>query len=652
MVADACVHSAVPKEGRAMCRASAIRMIVVAFSWILAVPSVWAQQASGIAGLVRDTSGAVLPGVTVEAASPALIEKVRTVVTDGQGRYNITDLRSGTYSVTFSLPGFNTLKREGLQLTAGFTAAVNVDMQVGAIEETVTVNAASPLVDVRNVRQQRVISDQLLDALPVGQKSMVRILNVTRGFSAMPDVGGSRGTYQSNFPTASFRGKANMNKTTVDGMRTNTIESTSQSGYFPNSGMVEEVTLETAAGSAESTAAGAVVNFVPKDGGNTFKGSLWGLFGDNKLQSDNLSDALRARGLSTVNKILDIWDHGGSFGGPIRKDRIWFLTAHRWEGIKLQLPGVFYNQTQGTPFYTPDPGRPGDRDEHFRSHAARVTWQVSPRNKVSGWADVQENQVAFYAPNVAPEALLELHLSEGVYQTNWSSPVTSRLLLDAGASFSIYHWPVHRRPGVGADDISIVDLQRGFRYNAAVFQYGGPKISNRFAQRFSVSYVTGSHALKAGMYTDEAFRDVTLEVNGDVAYRFLGAVPAGVDQYATPYRQRETQKADLGLYVQDQWSFSRLTLNVGLRLDYFNAYVPEQHVPAGPWVPARDFAPVHGVPEWTDVNPRLGVAYDLFGNGRTALKTFIGRYMGQLTATIGNANNPMVTSVNTVQRTW
>src|SRR5262245_65758133 len=117
MVADACVHSAVATEGRAMCRASAIRMIVVAVSWILAVPSVWAQQASGIAGLVRDTSGAVLPGVTVEAASPALIEKVRTVVTDGQGRYNITDLRSGTYRVTFSLPGFNTLKLEDLQIT-------------------------------------------------------------------------------------------------------------------------------------------------------------------------------------------------------------------------------------------------------------------------------------------------------------------------------------------------------------------------------------------------------------------------------------------------------------------------------------------------------------------------------------------------------
>ena len=616
------------------------------------VSGAFAQQASGIAGLVRDTSGAVLPGVTVEAASPALIEKVRSGVTDGQGRYNITDLRPGTYLVTFTLAGFNTSRREGIQLTAGFTATVNVDMQVGAVEETVTVTGASPLVDVRNVRQQQVVSDELLDALPVGQKSMVMLLNLTPGFSSMPDVGGSRGIYQSSFINAAFRGKSNLNKTTMDGMRTNTVEGTSQSGYFPNAAMVEEITLETAAGSAESTAAGAVVNFVPKDGGNTFSGTLSGLFGDENLQSDNLTDELRARGLTTVNKILDIWEYGGSFGGPLRKDRLWFVTAHRWMGIRNQLP-LAYNLTQGTPFYTPDPARPGDRDEHFRSNAVRLTWQVSPRNKLNGLVDIQENRTVFFSPSTAPEALLDFDFAPvGLYQATWNSPITNKLLVDAGASFSFFNWPVRRRPGVNPDHISILDLQQGLRYNAVAFNYGEPKISHRFSQRFAVSYVTGSHALKAGMYIDEAIRELGREVNGDVSYRFLGTVPSAVEQYATPYLQREIQKADLGIYVQDQWSLKRLTLNAGLRLDYINVYIPEQHVPAGPWVAARDFSALHGVPEWTDINPRLGVAYDLFGNGRTPVKVFIGRYMGQLTATITDANNPMVTSVNTVQRTW
>jgi len=147
-----------------------LHVAVLLCTLILAAPAL-AQQASGIAGLVRDSSGAVLPGVTVEAASPALIEKVRTAVTDAQGRFNIVNLRPGTYVVTFSLPGFNSVKREGIQLTAGFTAAVNADMQVGALEETITVSGETPLIDTQNTRQQKVLSSELLEALPSGQKT-------------------------------------------------------------------------------------------------------------------------------------------------------------------------------------------------------------------------------------------------------------------------------------------------------------------------------------------------------------------------------------------------------------------------------------------------------------------------------------------------
>src|SRR5688572_31275398 len=130
-----------------------------------------AYAQASIAGAVRDTSGAVLPGVTVEAASPALIEKVRSVVTDGEGRYNIVDLRPGTYTVTFSLPGFTGFRREGIVLTAGFTATVNADMQVGAVEETITVTGETPLVDTQNVRRQTAVSDQMLDTLRPARKT-------------------------------------------------------------------------------------------------------------------------------------------------------------------------------------------------------------------------------------------------------------------------------------------------------------------------------------------------------------------------------------------------------------------------------------------------------------------------------------------------
>ena len=173
------------------------------FTCVLLLSPAWAQT-SGIAGVVRDTSQAVLPGVTVEASSPALIEKVRTVVTDNQGRYRIVDLRPGTYTVTFNLPWLQRRRRrEGVSnMTTGFTATVNADLAVGALEETITVTGASPLVDTQNVRTQTVASDELLDVLPTGTNTLTALVKLTPGLGPPPqargDVGGSTGYYWAN----------------------------------------------------------------------------------------------------------------------------------------------------------------------------------------------------------------------------------------------------------------------------------------------------------------------------------------------------------------------------------------------------------------------------------------------------------------------
>ena len=179
-----------------------VRSSAVVVGCLLLSTPAWAQEASGIAGVVKDTSGAVLPGVTVEAASPALIEKIRTTVTDGEGRYNIIDLRPGTYSVTFSLSGFRTVKRDGIEIPTGFTATVNGDLPVGALEETITVSGAAPLVDTQNVRKQIVASRELLDALPTSTKHVNTLVTLTPGFTGITDVGGR---YQSE--PGSFHGK-------------------------------------------------------------------------------------------------------------------------------------------------------------------------------------------------------------------------------------------------------------------------------------------------------------------------------------------------------------------------------------------------------------------------------------------------------------
>ena len=637
------------------------RIIVAAGSLLVLIPTNASAQTagSGIAGTVRDASGGVLPGVTVEAASPALIEKARTVFTDADGLYNIVDLRPGDYVVTFTLAGFNTIRREGIRLTAGFTATVNADLPLGALEETITVTGASPLVDTRNVRQQSVITSELLETLPSAGKGIGSLIRLIPGMTGGSDSGGASGIYSSNTAaTATVHGKGSF-KLSYDGMQTNNMSGTGNVSYVINPATVQETTIETGGISAESNASGGSVNMVPREGGNLFSFSLDGMFSNDSLQGTNLSDDLLARGVSTTNKVLNLYDVNPTAGGPLRRDRLWFFAATRFSGSKNQVPGVYFNKTQGTPFYTPDLDRPAFRKEWLKSQALRLTWQLSPRNKLNAFADVQSYHVRGRGAFTAPESHSCWDFaSAGLYQVSWSAPLTSRFLLEAGASLTRGDFPCTREQltdifgfVVSPTDVSILEATTGFRYNAAA-GYSNKNDHDRYAQRLSVSYVTGSHTFKAGMQLQQGVLNTDREVNNDVNYTFVGGIPAQITQWATPWLQKNRMKADLGVFVQDQWVFRRLTLNYGLRLDYFNGYVPEQHVPSARFIGSRDFAPVHKVPEWTDLNPRVGGSYNLFGDGRTALKASLGRYVSRQSMVVATSNNPIATSINSVNRAW
>jgi len=641
-----------------------VRQRVVGFSFavlvgLLSPLTAEAQQAGGIAGLVRDTSGAVLPGVTVEAASPALIEKVRSAATDDAGRYSLTDLRPGTYVVTFALSGFSSVKRDGIVLTAGFTATVNADLQVGTVSETITVSGASPLVDTQNSRQQTVVSTELLSALPTSSKSIANLATLIPGYTVAPDVGGSTGLYGAN-NTGQMHGKTGA-KVGFDGLNTRApMAGGTSPGYVPNPAAAEEVAIATGATLAESSQS-LSINMIPKEGGNTFKSEFSGSYANGSMQADNLTDELRARGSTTGAKVLNFYDVSTTIGGPIKRDKLWFFAEGHALGIKNQLPGVYFNKTKGTAFYTPDLSQPAYFLEWLQSGGSRVTWQASNKNKVSVNFDVEgffnRGRGRFESPE-AYSAQFNLW-PQWILQGTWNSPVTGKLLLEAGVSYTANRWP-YPSPGdtnrpqfaaLSTSDIAIRELSTGFVYNAK--QYYLPQDDEPTgAERFTMSYITGTHAIKAGIQLEQLRSTTSIGTmpNQSVTYAFLRGVPNLILQYA-PALETD-QSRDLGLFVQDRWTIKRLTLNYGLRFEWLNGFVPAQDVPATRFLGERVFAPVHDIPNWTDLDPRIGVSYSLFGSGRTVVRASIGRYTEPTGVAMAQANNPLRTTTNVVTRTW
>src|SRR6185503_12328687 len=272
----------------------ACRAATAAFVILLAPAVVWAQAT--ITGTVKDTSGALLPGVTVEASSPALIEKVRTAVSDGTGQYRIEDLRPGIYTVNFTLTGFSAFRREGIELTGSFTATVNADMKVGALEETVTVTGESPIVDVQSARRQTVITSEVLRAIPTVRSYNALVGVVPGGVTNTNDVANPPGGNQ-------------------------------PPGFSVDVGNSEEISFTTSGGLGESETGGMVMNVVPKTGGNTLHGSAFYSGSGKNLQADNSGGKVAA-----PTPLTKVYDVNGAVGGPILKDRLWYFATARTQG--------------------------------------------------------------------------------------------------------------------------------------------------------------------------------------------------------------------------------------------------------------------------------------------------------------------------------
>jgi len=636
-----------------------VAAVVIACALLCLPALVVAQAGSAITGVVRDGSGAVLPGVTVEASSPALIEGSRTVVTDDQGVFRIVDLRPGSYKVTFTLQGFRSLVRDGIVLTAAFTATVNGSLDVGAIQETVTVSGEAPIVDTQNVASREVFTREAVDALPIARTTgawgvLIPAIRQPIATDAGATGGADVGSTQSERSQAQItvHGGTSDIRVVRDGME-------AMSGvYSMNRLDTQEVTVQMGGNPAEAETGGVRINIVPREGANNLFGNFELDGTTDALQGKNIDDALRARGLVGTPYVKGAYNVGGSLGGPVRSDKLWFFGSYRKWGSELWLPGKYFNKTQGTPLYTADSGRPAFSNDYYSSVTSRLTWSATRKQKFSVSFEYANNcncVIRLIALNRAPEATADHKYDHRVPQAAWQYAKSSRLLFEGG--FAWYRGVGDAVPvvGVKANDVAIRELATDFRWNAradnigATGAYWHRTMQDNISERFNVSYVTGSHNIKTGLWVQQWPNDAEYVVNGGMLENYQNGVPVSVVLYASPQDQK-TLANNIGLYAQDQWTLRRLTLNLGVRFDSYRGHALDVDAPAGQWVPARHFDGTGDLTNLKDVNPRLGASFDLFGDGRTAVKAFLGRFIVGQNGDV--PSQPAAAVVTSATRTW
>ncbi|HEY6509900.1 MAG TPA: carboxypeptidase regulatory-like domain-containing protein, partial [Vicinamibacterales bacterium] len=672
------------------------------------LPGVVFAQAT-ISGVIRDASDAVLPGVTVEATSPVLIEKARTVVSDGTGQYRMTDLLPGSYVLTFSLQGFTTVKREGLQVSGSGVTTVNVAMRVGELQETVTVTGESPIVDTQSVRREVVLNSETLSTLPA-----------TRGYgsalAAVPalNIGGVAGAGASTAPTTpsmmfftAHGGASGEGRVLTNGM---TVAAPFGGGGVSDvtydMANAEEMQVLISGGLGEAETGGPSINIVPRSGGNQFRGSAFYSQSGDWATSNNLDDELRGYGITQPPTLRSNWDASFSLGGPIVRDRLWFFGNLRGWGNAAVVTGIFANGYAGDAShwdYAVDQSIEARQPEARKIFAGRLTGQVTPRNRVTFSHDYQRrcggsslmpggdgcrqagatwvgSGRTFGADTVSPETFPGYHnFPYNTTQVTHSAPVSSRLLFEAGYSRFAYGYA---RFGMAAPD-ALMDLvpvteQTGI-YGRPNFSYRGVfdpldfGFNNNNALqstwRAAVSYVTGAHNMKVGY--QGSFQEVhngRVPNHTQLRYTFNNAAPAtasctvqggtrlcpvAVSYFLSPRWDQHDRTQTFALYAQDQWTIRRLTLQAALRYDRAWSWAPAEGngtTQTSPFNPQPiSFERTVGVHGYNDLTPRIGIAYDVFGTGKTALKVNVGKYVEAATGdSIYSSMNPAARIVTRV----
>jgi Carboxypeptidase regulatory-like domain len=629
--------------------------VLAAAAWLL-LPSLALAQ-STISGVVKDSTGSAVAGASVEVASEVLIERVRNATTSNDGRYTIIDLRPGTYLVTVTAPGFATVKQQ-VEVPANVSVPVDAELKVGSVRDTVTVEARVATVDVENAAHPETLTRTEMDDLPTGRYMQSIGSYVSGAHLNLPDIGGSQQIEQNYI---SVHGNGSVHDTyLIDGILVNTTYADGQIQQYIDNGMVQESTYQSSNVGAEVSAGGMYTNLIPKEGGNAFHGQMFAGGSSGSWQSTNVDANLIARGVTGQDAIVKITDFDGSIGGPIKKDKVWFLLTGRSQTTFTQAANSTYPN-----------GSPGIQDGGIYAGSLRLTWQINPKNKVTIF---ETRNWKYKAHEILDGGQTGIPADPGtastqrtrwpmyyIAQGKWTGTLTPTLVVEAGVSISHLDYNDLYQPNILQAPFtpqwyaltSDYDASRNSRYVAGFLnQYFQ---TTRNVVHGAATYIKGSHQIKVGGQWSFGPNYYSALMNGDGWNQFNNGVPLSFLAYDTPFYQRPYLKADIGVYVTDTWHYKRLSITGGVRLEYLSAKIQTEVAPVGRFVPARNFSEidcstVKGMGCWTTLAPRFGIVYDVFGSHKTAIKAGFGRYETPYSTGFTANFNPM--SLKTETLTW